>query len=158
MQHLGTWGDNMPFTFSSDWDSSENHKSGIAGLGTSGEIQAAVSSACAGKSSADNAVKALLTYCGAASDKVTVLKGIHQAENPSWVGAIYHVTVSIPWGRGSITFHVYFTLTVIQKAKPKTISKKVWKSMPSIEKAYQTFTLSEVSYIWNGVRQAPAIT
>ncbi len=23
----------MPFTFSADWDSAENHKSGIAGLG-----------------------------------------------------------------------------------------------------------------------------
>lgn len=148
----------MPFTFSADWDSAENHKSGIAGLGTSGEIQAAVSSACAGKTCGDNAVQAVLTHCGSGSDKVTVLKGIHQAEGVSWVGAVYHVTVSIPWGRGSITFHIYFTLTVIPKAKPKSISKKVWKSMPAVEKAYQTFTLTEVSYIWNGVRQAPAIT
>ncbi len=154
-EHMG---DNMAFTYSSGWDSSENHKSGIAGLGTSSEIEAAVSSACAGKSSGDNAVRTLLTDCAAASSRVTVLKGIHQAEDTSWVGAIYHVTVSRPWGRGSITFHIYFSLTVIQKTKPKSISQKNWRAMPAISKAYQKFALTEISYIWNGVRQAPEIT
>ena len=149
----------MAFTFNAGWDSAENHEAGIPNLGTAAEVEAAVSSACAGKTSADGLVAGVLRACGQRSSTVKVIKGIHQAEDAGWVGATYHVTVSLPLGRNSSkTYHVYFGITTIAMAKPKGISQGKWRKMPAAQKSHQTFNLVEVSYIWDGIRQSPTIT
>lgn len=145
----------MPLTFLDGWDAAENHNPGFAGLSNRDEVESVLASACAGVSTNDAYARTLLTLCGTRDPRAWVVKGVHQAEDVGLVGATYHATVSVPGDGGRITFHVHFSLTVIDLARPRGISQKKWWRTPIEKRQYRQYKLDRLSYCRNGRLEFP---